>query len=261
MPKIVDRTLDFLELFAAEKRPLSLTDLSRLLDIPASSCHDVIRALEKRGYVYETAPRAGFYPTRRWLDLAAVVVAHDSITERARPLLERISGELGETVTLSKATGLRAIYLLVVEPTDPVRYSVSAGSEVASLHATSVGKALLATLDPPSLTAVLRERTLKRFTPRTIASRPKLVAELDASRARGWFVNDEESRPGVFTISSAFVRSKAIHMLTIAGPADRMRRKLKKAVDRVTAGCRELDGADVAVRARSDALTRPAAGD
>jgi DNA-binding IclR family transcriptional regulator len=241
MSKIVDRTLDFLELFASEKRPLSLTDLSRLLGIPASSCHDVIRALEARGYVYETAPRAGFYPTRRWFDLARVIVANDSVTERAKPLLEKISADLGETVTLSKATGLRAIYLLVIEPADPVRYSVSAGSEVASLHATSVGKALLATLDAKTLAATLKERTLTRFTPRTIVSRSKLVAELDASRARDWFINDEESRPGVVTVSCAFVWSNAIHMLTIAGPASRMRGKLKKAAERVTAGCRELD--------------------
>jgi DNA-binding IclR family transcriptional regulator len=242
MSKIVDRTLDFLELFASEKRPLSLTDLSRLLGIPASSCHDVIRALEARGYVYETAPRAGFYPTRRWFDLATVIVANDSVTERAKPMLGKISAELGETVTLSKATGLRAIYLLVIEPGDPVRYSVSAGSEVASLHATSVGKALLANLDPANLSIALRDRTLTRFTSRTIVSRTKLVAELESSRARGWFINEEESRPGVVTVSSAFVWSNAIHMLTIAGPADRMRGKLKKAVERIIAGCRELDG-------------------
>ena len=42
MSKIVDRTLDLLELFAKEKRPLSLSDIARLLRIPVSSCHDVI---------------------------------------------------------------------------------------------------------------------------------------------------------------------------------------------------------------------------
>ena len=47
MSKIVDRTLDFLELFAKEKRPLSLSDISRLLSIPVSSCHDVLQALQE----------------------------------------------------------------------------------------------------------------------------------------------------------------------------------------------------------------------
>jgi len=48
MSKIVERTLDVFEMFAAEKRPLSLTDMARLLDIPISSCHDVLQALLSR---------------------------------------------------------------------------------------------------------------------------------------------------------------------------------------------------------------------
>ncbi len=241
MSKIVDRTLDFLELFARERRPLSLTDLTRLLEIPTSSCHDVIRALEARGYVYEIAPRAGFYPTRRWLDLAKIIVANDSVTERTRPSLEQVSAELGETVTLSKATGLRAIYLLVVEPEDPVRYSVAAGSEIASLHATSVGKALLGTLQAEALANVLRDMALKRFTSKTIVSRTRLAADIEASRRRGWFVNDEESRPGVVTVSGVFRWSDTAHMITVAGPADRMRPKLRKTADRVVSTCHALD--------------------
>ncbi len=65
MSKIVDRTLDLLELFAEEKRPLSLSDIARLLKIPISSCHDVLQAMQARGYLYELAPRAGYYPTLR----------------------------------------------------------------------------------------------------------------------------------------------------------------------------------------------------
>ena len=241
MSKIVERTLDFIELFATERRPLSLTDFTRLLGIPASSCHDVLRALEGRGYVYETAPRSGFYPTRKLFDLASIISRHDSLTERARPLLEAASTALGETVTLSKATALRAVYLLVVEPPDPVRYSVAAGSEIASLHATSVGKALLATLPPGELATALRANAMTRFTPRTIVSRPKLIADLERSKRRGWFVNDQESRPGVLTVSSVFFWRSAPHMVTVAGPADRMKPKLKSAAARVVATCRALD--------------------
>ena len=87
MSKIVERTLDFLELFAEQKRPLSLSDISRLLKIPASSCHDVLQTLEERGYIYELAPRAGYYPTRRILDLARTITAHDPVATRAEILL------------------------------------------------------------------------------------------------------------------------------------------------------------------------------
>jgi DNA-binding IclR family transcriptional regulator len=60
MSKIVARTLDFLEVFAAHKRPLSAFEIARLLDIPASSCHDVLQALLERGYLFELTNRGGY---------------------------------------------------------------------------------------------------------------------------------------------------------------------------------------------------------
>jgi DNA-binding IclR family transcriptional regulator len=240
MSKIVERTLDFIELFATEKRPLSLTDLTRLLEIPPSSCHDVIRALESRGYLYETAPRSGYYPTRRLYDLATIIIANDTIVERARPVTEKMRSQLGETVTLSKATGEQIVYLLVVEPEDPVRFSVAAGTQVASLHATSAGKAFLGTLEPDALAAVVRGQTLKRFTRRTIVTKSKLIADIEMARERGWFLNDEESRDGVVTISAPFSRSNAMYFMTVAGPANRMGPKLNRAAAQVLAAAREL---------------------
>ena len=49
LSKIVGRTLDFLELFADQKRPLSVSETARLLDLPASSSHDVLKTLQERG--------------------------------------------------------------------------------------------------------------------------------------------------------------------------------------------------------------------
>ncbi len=229
MSKIVERTLDFFEAFAVAKRPLSLSDLSRTLDIPASSCHDVVRALEQRGYVYETAPRAGFYPTQKLFELARVIAAHDSIALRARPLIDDVVARTGETVTLSKAAGASAIYLMVVEPADPVRYSVAPGSAIQSLHATSVGKSLLSTIAFERWPDLLGAGPLKRFTPKTIVARARLRDDVAAGAARGWFVNDEESRPGVVTLTVPFLWNRGLHMVTVAGPADRMTPKLKAA--------------------------------
>ena len=60
MVKTADRTLEVFELFAQERQPLSLSDIARLLQIPISSCHDLVRTLQARGYLYELGPRAGY---------------------------------------------------------------------------------------------------------------------------------------------------------------------------------------------------------
>jgi len=240
MSKIVERTLDVFEMFAAEKRPLSLTDMARLLDIPISSCHDVLQALLSRGYVYETAPRAGFYPTRRLYNISSIIAVNDSVVQRAEELLTKIKDDLGETVTLAKATGMQVLYLLVLEPPHPLRFSVTEGSEIRSLYATSAGKAFLSTLPAAALKEHIHSADLKWMTDKTITSRSRLLADISDAKARGWFVNREESLAGVITVSSVFFWHKAAHVITVAGPAARMERQLKVAAQLVMEACRTL---------------------
>ncbi len=135
MSKIVDRTLDLVELFAAQRRPLSLSDISRQLDIPVSSCHDVLRALLARGFLYEIGPRAGFYPTVRLLELATAISRHDPILLRAETQLRKLRDEIDESVSLAKAGGGTATYLLVFEPSHPLRFLVALGGAAPELTA------------------------------------------------------------------------------------------------------------------------------
>jgi DNA-binding IclR family transcriptional regulator len=240
MSKIVERTLDVFEMFAAEKRPLSLTDMTRLLGIPISSCHDVVHALQARGYIYETAPRAGYYPTRRLHSISRTIAMNDSVVQRAEPLLVKMKDDLGETVTLAKATGMQVLYLLVLEPEHPIRFSVTEGSEIRSLYATSAGKAFLSTFPVEALKARIQALDLKRLTAKTITSKVKLLADIAESKTRGWFVNREESLAGVVTVSGVFIWNDAVHLVTVAGPAARIEGKMKHAAQRVVEACRAL---------------------
>jgi DNA-binding IclR family transcriptional regulator len=233
MSKIVERTLDFLELFAEEKRPLSLSEIARLLNLPISSCHDVLQALEDRGYVYEIAPRAGYYPTLQLLDVATDIANHDPVVLRAEHALRALRDAVDESVLLCKANGRTATYLLSFEPSHALRFTVKVGEHVRSLYGTSAGKAQLATWDPAELDAYLDAVELKPFTGNTITSNADLKREIEEGRQRGWFANREESQPGVITLSAPFAWSGATYIITIAGPAPRLQPRLDFAVSRL----------------------------
>jgi DNA-binding IclR family transcriptional regulator len=239
MSKIVARTLDFIELFAAQRRALSLSDMARLLEIPVSSCHDVLQTLQARGFVHEVGPRAGFYPTRRLFDLASRIAQADPLLPRAEIRLGALRDKVDESVFLSKATGMRLAYLLVLEASHPLRFHVAAGDEVRSLHATSAGKAFLGSLAPDARAQVLRGR-LAALTPRTNTSAAKLRAEIAESEERGWFLNAEESVEGATTISARFAWNQAVHVVTIAGATARMGPKLATAAAALVKACRDL---------------------
>lgn len=241
MSKIVDRTLDFFEMFAEQQRPLALSEMARLLDIPISSCHDVVQALIRRGYVYETAARAGFYPTVRLLRLGETIVEHDPILLRAEVVVEELSGELGETVALAKAAQLELTYVLVRESDHQLRFSVREGTPVRSLYATSAGKCLLGTLSTAELDAFLKEVKLVPLTPKTITDKAALRRDIALGNKRGWFINDEESSLDAQTLSARFHWRDAVYVLTIAGPISRIASKRDAAVKLLLEACRKLD--------------------
>lgn len=240
MSKIVFRTLDVFEAFASARKPLSLTELGRLLDIAPSSCHDVLHALEERGYLYEVRPRGGYYPTARLFEVARVIHANDPVTERAEPVLQALSSELNASVSLGKAKGMQLTYLVVCNPPDPLRFSVVVGATARNLYATSAGKALLGSLPPAEQRAYLDSIELEPMTPFTITSRERLLEELKASEARGWYVNREESVEDALTISARFVWSDTIYIVTAAGTLNRMERQFDRAVEALLATTRAL---------------------
>lgn len=230
MSKIVFRTLDVFEAFAQAKKPLSLTELAKQLDIPASSCHDVVSALEERGYLYELKPRAGFYPTARLYEQARVIHDNDPVTERAEPVLQKLSLDLNASVSLGKAKGMQLTYLVVCNPPDPLRFSVAVGATVRNLYATSAGKALLGSFLPDDQAAHLRSIELKPMTPYTQTSVEHLLDELRESEKRGWYVNREESVEDALTISTRFLWSDVTYVITAAGTLKRMDRQFEQAV-------------------------------
>jgi len=242
MSKIVDRTLDFIELFAKERKPLSLSEISRLLDIPISSCHDVLQALNARGYVYEIGPRAGFYPTSLLLDLATSIAQHDPIVDRAEILLKKLRDDVDESVSLAIAAGMKATYLLVFEPSHPLRFLVKVGSQVRSLHATSAGKAFLGSLSPEKFDEHLKTAKLSPLTAKSITTKARLREEIEASKRRGWFLNRGESVEDATTLSSYFTWNGSTYLVTIAGPSARVEPNLQRAAERLMATCRRLDG-------------------
>lgn len=241
MSKIVERTLDFLELFAEEKRTLSLSDISRLLKIPASSCHDVLQTLQERGYIYELAPRAGYYPTRRLLDLARTIADHDPVAVRADILLRAMRDSLDESVLLAKVSGLDATYLLTFEPSHPLRFRANVGDHVRSLYATSGGKAILSGLSARDFGACMKSLTLEPLTKHTITSKPALREDVEAGRQRGWFLNREESLDGVMTLSSVFAWNGMSYIVTIAGPIARIEPRLDWMAGLLVDACHRLE--------------------
>jgi len=76
------------------------------------------------------------------------------------------------------------------------------------VHSTAVGKALLAYLDVEQREAIIRQRGLKKLTPHTIISVPKIMKEFERVRQLGYAVDDEENSLGARCLGAAIFNSQ-----------------------------------------------------
>jgi DNA-binding IclR family transcriptional regulator len=200
-----------------------------------------VRTLLARGYLYEVGPRRGYYPTRRWLDMARHVAAHDPLLERIAPVMEELARSTGETVVFAKRAGAAAVYLQVIESRRPVRYSAQAGDQ-RPLHASSIGKAILLQLPAAEREALLAGTRLARITPNTITSRERLEQDLAAGAKRGWTQSRGENVPDVQAIAVPLSIAGEPYGLAVAGPAHRMIPNLAAHARRLLRAGRKLSG-------------------
>jgi DNA-binding IclR family transcriptional regulator len=219
--KPTDRALSIFEAFELAERPLTLSELANLAGLPVSTCHGIVGTLLQRGYLYLTSRRKDLYPTRRLADMAARIGQHDPYLERLEPHLEVLRAASLETVIVGKRQNDEIVYLSVLEGPQNIRYSAAAGN-LKPLHSTSIGKALLSTLDNDSLRRWTEARTLPIVTPSTLTDADALIADLQTGRERGFFVTRGESVSDVLAIATTVLVNHELLGIAIAGPLHRM---------------------------------------
>ena len=215
------RSLEIFEAYRQARRPLSLSELARLADIPVSTCHGAMRALEQSGFLYFVGARDA-YPTRRLWDMADEIRANDPIARLLEPGLAALRDECDETVILGTRQGDSVLYLLVLESRQSIRYSSRAG-ERKPLHSSSIGKTLLASLPPAQLADWLASHPLERVTDRTLTKPAQLLADLEQSRRRGWCVTRGENVADVMALAAPLRLGNTVMGVAIAGPMHRMK--------------------------------------
>lgn len=235
------RVIEMIELFARETQPLSLSEIARALDVPVSSCLGLIRTLTQSGYLYETGKRQGYYPTGRLYSMAQRIYTADPILEQVRPTLEELRNTTEETVVLGKLSAEgRVIYIEVMQSFNPIRYVAVAGMQ-RSLHANSIGKALLARLDANERQKILQTKQLDAFNQRTKTQIEEIEQELLQSEQRGWFENIGESIADVAGIAWPLHLNGTYYAISIAGPIYRIQEQREALAERLRTACRLLD--------------------
>jgi len=223
--QVLDRALAILDLLAEHGGKLGATELAARLDLHKSTRHRSLAVLERNCYM-EKSPANGRYRLGwKLIDLGMRAVSRMDVRELARPELERLMEETGETAHLGVLRKGEVVSLANVQSRRSLRTPATVGQR-SPTHCSSQGKVMLAHLSQEDLSEFVRTYGLKAYTGNTLTRFAALRAELKRVRQRGYAVDNEEFEEGLKCVGAP-VRDHSgtvVAAISIAGPASRLSR-------------------------------------
>lgn len=193
------RGLDVVRCFKPGQASMSLSEIAAATGLARPTVRRILLTLEELGYV-RVADR-GFALTPRVLDLGMAYINALNMWDLARPHMCRLVDQTGESTSMAQLDGGDIVYVARVAVPKIVTLAVTIGTRFPA-PATSMGKVLLAALDPGELTAVLAQPSRSGITPRWRPERDELEAALRQIRARGWALADQDLAAGIRSVAT-----------------------------------------------------------
>ena len=206
-------------------RGATLSELAERTGLSVSTTHRLLATLIEDGFAIRDRDSGFYVPGHRTAGIAASVERRTAyLRSLARPQLEKIAGETGETTNLVVLDDVRAVYLDQVPGARAVRMSSRIGSTFPA-HCSGSAKAILAFQpDDAMVNSLLAHAPFRRYTPETITTASDLRADLDLIRQRGYAIEREEYESGVGCIAAPIrdSRGAAIAAISVPGPVQRI---------------------------------------
>jgi DNA-binding IclR family transcriptional regulator len=230
----LERGLDLLELLS-ERDEVKLAELPELLGTSRATGFRLLATLQERGYVVHNKSARSYS-----LGAAAAGLGSRSrataLLDAADPELQRLRDTTGETANLAILQGSRLTYLRILDGRYSLRMSGVVGED-APIHATALGKAVLAALPDERHARLLGEEPYEAYTERTPTSLAALRREVSRAREAGFAIDDEAMDSGAVCFGAAIrlASGEPVGGLSVSGAAARLKPDTRTEVGEATA--------------------------
>ncbi|MBI4906022.1 MAG: IclR family transcriptional regulator [Acidobacteria bacterium] len=228
---------------------LGLNEICARTGVSKSTVFRVLTTLHSMGYVLRDPNRRSYLVSPSLADLVPEGAGIEQIRNIALPHMIMLRDSFGETVNLGHLQIDKIVYVEVVPSEYALRLSERQGA-TCPLHATALGKAILAVSRPELVKSLLARCTFEPFTEHTITDRDEFALELDRVRKRGYALDEEENMLMATCVAAPIVDPNGVPVaaISISGPSSRFHPKRdRKAVEALVG----------AVRAIAQELVRP----
>lgn len=222
--KAVLKTLDVLNIFLVSGEKLSLDELTELCGFNKSTVNRIVSILVKYGYLRQPEKRGAYSLGFKYFDFTGLIKGRMKIRDIASPFLYKLSQLLNESVVLAVYNGRDAIVTETFHSNNPLRVIPDEGTEL-SLHATSLGKIILASMTDEKIDQYYEGKSLTRYTDSTITNLYELKKYLQKVRQEGFAIEKDERLPNVTSLSAGLKnrdKDSIVGSIGIIGPTVRL---------------------------------------
>ena len=246
----VERALSVLELVVQSNQGLSMSELSRRIDVPKSSLHLIMTTLEKRGYLQKNLHTRRYRFGLRIVSLSRRAIASLELREEAAPCLRALMQDTRLTVHMAVLELNEAVIVEKIEPLGSVRVATWIGRRM-DVNCTAIGKALIAAHTETDIQHMFRTGGMVRRNEWTIISLKSLLRELEQVRKQGYSIDDEEDEMGFRCVGAPIFNSnrRVAAAISVSGTVDQipfaaltaLGRKVKQTAARISLRFRDSE--------------------
>jgi len=222
----VSRAFQVIEVLADSAAGAQVTEIAERVGIEFSIASRILSTLASEGYVRRDSSSGRYQLTFKLAATISRYVEEAGFPDICMPLLQEMADKTGELVQLAVLEGTELWFIAKAEGKHRIRM-LSALGRPAPLHASSIGKAFLASLPEEEAVALVSARGLPTLAPKTITTLSKLQAELRKIRSLGYAVVQDEYVDGGTAVGAIVRRDRAggtvVGAVSIAGPSFRLK--------------------------------------
>lgn len=174
-----------------ECKETSISDLSLRLAMPKATVYRFLQTMKMLGFVRQESETERYGLTMKMFELGTKSLQYLDLIEVASRQMEILSNKTSETIHLGVLADNEVIYIHKID----AKYNLGMYSKVgkrAPIHATALGKALMAWENPERCEAIIAQMDFSRFRDNTIANSAEFIAELERTRQQCYALDHEE---------------------------------------------------------------------
>ncbi|WP_045521985.1 IclR family transcriptional regulator [Neobacillus niacini] len=215
--------MDIIPLVSLKMGGLGVTEIANQIDFNKSSVYRILSTLVQYGYIEQDEDTSRYKLGYKLLEISSKLLESIDLRAEANPFLQQLEKETNEVIHLVVYDHGEVVYIEKLEGNETLRMHSKVGKR-ASMHCTSVGKAILAYLPTNDVLDILERKGMAIQTDKTIRKKEDFIKELAKVKQKGYALDLEENEYGITCIAVPIFDhlGKVVAAVSVSGPTLRM---------------------------------------